>query len=172
MCPTATLQDKHPATCTGNTCLPVGTPGRTAVAEKSELPLRCRKPTKQEDPCQACPGVAEGEVKTPPPNPIPITKSGHMVAKSGGSDTSQHWCILTQDRSFSPVAPEVSGGFLNSGKHFEKLTLNICFPSARPLGCRGPGLEPQRLTVLSGQPRPSRGSDFTGLVNKSRIISP
>lgn len=171
-CPTATLQDKRPATCMGNTCLPVGTPGGTAVAEGSELHPCCRRPTEQEDPCQACPGVAGGEVKTPPPNPTPITKSGHLVAKSAGADTSQHWCILTQDGSFSPVAPEVSVGFRNSGKRFEKLTLNICFSRARPRGCRGSGLAPQRLSVLSGQPGPSRGSDFTGLANKSRILSP
>lgn len=66
-----------------------------------------------------------------------------MVAKSGGADTSQRWCILTQGRSFSPVAPEVSVGFQNSGKRFEKLTLNIRSSSARPPGCGGPGLEPQ-----------------------------
>lgn len=41
------------------------------------------------------------------------------------------------------MAPEVSVGFQNSGKRFEKLTLNIRSSSARPPGCGGPGLEPQ-----------------------------
>lgn len=63
------------------------------------------------------------------------------------------------------MAPEVSVGFQNSGKRFEKLTLNIRSSSAL-------AWNHSRLTVLSGQSRPSRGSDFTGLANETRIITP
>lgn len=66
-----TVKTSYPSHST--TPLPAGPLTRTS-REESKLPLCCRRSTKREDQCQACPGVAEGEAGTPPPNPTPITQ--------------------------------------------------------------------------------------------------
>lgn len=62
------------------------------------------------------------------------------------------------------MGSEVTLDSLNSGEHFEKLTLDMCISSTGLWGrrtCRFPSsrLEPQWLTVLSGQPCLNTGSD-------------
>lgn len=103
-----TLQCEHPPP-TRALCLPVSLPASSAVGEESEPSPCCRRSTEQEDQCQACP-----EAMTPAQTP-PLSQVCHMVAKSGGPDTSQPWCISAHDSSVSPVAPEVSVGAWTPG---------------------------------------------------------
>lgn len=77
---------------------------------------------------------------------------------------------LSQGQWLLSFGPRDLGGLLKSWKHFEKLTLNIYFPSTRPLGCKAPAWSQGGSLGSLGSPGQAEAlTDSTGLANKNKI---